>query len=119
MNMTLVYSTILGMALLYLLIFSIIMFLDYVDYMLGIVGLESYSSLGLYSTCSLVSWVSGEYCVGVVSIPYFLVIAPYILDHEVDHGSDSPVESFSVLLSIGRVEHIFIGSDCYVLYSPS
>jgi hypothetical protein len=40
MNITLVYSTILDMTLLYLLIFSIIMFLVYFDYMLGIVGLD-------------------------------------------------------------------------------
>jgi hypothetical protein len=50
--------------------------------------------------------VSDKYCVGMVPIPYFLTIAPYILDREVDHGSDSPVESFLVLLlSIGPIEH--------------
>jgi hypothetical protein len=46
------------------------------------------------------------YCVGVVPIPYFPAITPYILDRVVDRGSDSPVESFVVhLLSIGQVEH--------------
>jgi hypothetical protein len=95
-----------GYDLLYLLIFSIIMFLVYFGYMLGIVGLELYSSIGSYSACSLISWVSGKYCVGVVPIPYFLAIAPYIPDCEVDRGSDSPVESFVVLLlSIRQVEH--------------
>jgi hypothetical protein len=50
--------------------------------------------------------VSGKYCVGVVHIPYFPTIAPYIPDREVDRGSDSPVESFVVhLQSIGPVEH--------------
>jgi hypothetical protein len=50
--------------------------------------------------------VSGKYCVGVVPLLYFPTIAPYILDREVDRGSDSPVESFVVLLpSIGQVEH--------------
>jgi hypothetical protein len=39
MNMTLLYSIILDMTLLYFLIFSIIMFLVYFGYMLGIVGL--------------------------------------------------------------------------------
>jgi uncharacterized membrane protein (GlpM family) len=73
------------------------MFLVYFGYMLGIVRLELYSSIGSYSTCSLISWVSGKYCVGMVPIPYFTVIAPYILGREVDHGSDSPVESFVVL----------------------
>jgi hypothetical protein len=106
MNMTLVYSTILDMTLLYLLIFSIIMFLVYFDYMFGIVGLELCLCIGSYSACSLDPWVSGKYCVGVVSIPYFLAIAPYIPDHEVDHRSDSPIESLVVLLqSIGLVEH--------------
>jgi hypothetical protein len=78
----------------------------YFGYMLGIVGLELYSSIGSYSACSLISWVSGKYCVGMVPIPYFPAIAPYIPDREVDHGSDSPVESFVLLLpSIGQVEH--------------
>jgi hypothetical protein len=102
MNMTLLYSIMLDITLLYLFIFSIIMFLVYFGYILGIVGLELYSSIGLYSACSLISWVSGKYCVGMVPIPYFSAIASYILDR----GSDSPVESFVVLLlSIGQVEH--------------
>ena len=101
--MTLVYSIILDMTLLYLIMFSVILFLFYFDYMLGIVKLELYSSVGSYSACSLNSWVSDKYCVGVVPIPYFLAIAPYILDHVVDRGSDSPVESFVVHLpSIGQ-----------------
>jgi hypothetical protein len=102
MNMTLVYSIILDMTLLYLIMFSIILFLVYFDYMLGKVRLELYSSIGSYSACSLGRWVSGKYCVGVVPIPYFPTIAPYILDCVVDHRSDSPIESFIVhLLSIG------------------
>jgi hypothetical protein len=106
MNMTLLYYIILDMTLLYLLIFLIIVFLVYFGYMLGIVRLELYSSIGSYSACSLISWVNGKYCVGVVPIPYFPAIAPYILDREVDHRSESPVESFVVLLpSIGQVEH--------------
>jgi hypothetical protein len=81
---------------------SITLFLVYFDYMLGIVRLELYSSIGSYSACSLDRWVSGKYCVGVVPIPYFLAIAPYISDRVVDRRSDSPVESFVVhLLSIG------------------
>jgi hypothetical protein len=106
MNLTLVYSTILDMTLLYLLIFLIIMFLVYFDYMFGIVRLELCLCIGSYSACSLDPWVSGKYCVGVVHIPYFPAITPYILDHEVDRRSDSPVESIVVLLlSIGPVEH--------------
>jgi hypothetical protein len=102
MNMTLVYSNILDMTLLYLIIFSIILFLVYFHYMLGIVRSELYSSIGSYSTCSLISWVSGKHCVGVVHIPYLPAIAPYILDHVVDHRSDNPIESSVVHLpSIG------------------
>jgi hypothetical protein len=82
------------------------MFIVYFGYMLGIAGLELYSSIGSYNACSLISWVSGKYYVGVVPILYFSAIAPYIPDREVDHGSDSPIESFVVLLlSIGQVEH--------------
>jgi hypothetical protein len=106
MNMTLVYSTILDMTLLYLLIFSIIMFLVYFDYMLGIVGLDLYSNIGSYSTPSLISWVSGQYCVGMVPIPYFPTIAPYIPDCVVVRGCDIPVESYIVHLpNVDRVEH--------------
>jgi hypothetical protein len=106
MNMTLVYSTILDMTLLYLFIFSIIMFLVYFDYMLGIAGLDLYSNIGLYSACSLNLWVSDKYCVGVVPIPYFPAIAPYIPDRVVVHGSDSPVESYIVHLpNVDHVEH--------------
>jgi hypothetical protein len=102
MNMTLVYSIILDMTLLYLIMFLIILFLVYFDYMIDIVRLELYSSIGSYSACSLDRWVSGKYCVGMVTIPYFPAIAPYILDRVVDRGSDSPIESFVVHLpSIG------------------
>jgi hypothetical protein len=100
--MTLVYSIILDMTLLYLIIFSIILFLVYFDYMLDIVRSELYLSIGSYSACSLVPWVSDQYCVGVMPIPYFPAIAPYIPDRVVDRGSDSSVKSFVVHLpSIG------------------
>jgi hypothetical protein len=103
--MTLVYSIILDMTLLYLIMFSIILFLVYFDYMLGIVRSNLYSSIGSYNACSLISWVSGKHCVGVVPIPYLPAIAPYILDCVVDHESDSPVESsVAHLPSIGQAE---------------
>jgi len=98
MNMSLIYSTILDITLLYLLIFSIIIFLVYFDYMLGIVGLDLYSNKGSYSSHSLISWVSGQYCVDVVPIPYFSAIAPYISDRVVVRGFDTPVESYIVHL---------------------
>jgi hypothetical protein len=91
MNMTLVYSIILDMTLLYLIMFLIILFLVYFDYILGIARSKLYSSIGSYSACSLISWVSGKHCVGVVPIPYLPVIAPYIPDRVVDRRSDSLV----------------------------
>ena len=39
----------------------------------------------------------------MVPRPYLSAITPYILEHEVDHGSDSPVESFVFLLPIIRI----------------
>jgi hypothetical protein len=86
--------------------FLIILFLVYFDYMLGIVRSDLYSSIGSYSTCSLISWVSGKNCVGVVPIPYLPAIVPYIPDRVVDRGSDNPIESSVVHLSnIGQAEH--------------
>jgi hypothetical protein len=106
MTMTLLCSAILDMTLLYLFIFSIIMFVVYFDYMLGIAGLDLYSNIGSYSARSFNSWVSGKYCVGVVPIPYFFVIAPYIPDRLVVHGTDSPIGSYIVHLpNVDRVEH--------------
>jgi hypothetical protein len=106
MNMTLVYSTILDMNLLYLLIFSIIMFLVYFDYMLGIVVLYLYSNIGSYSARSLISWVRGQCCVGVVPILYFPIIAPYIPDRVVVRGCNIPIESYIFHLpNVDHVEH--------------
>jgi hypothetical protein len=122
MNMTFVYSIILDMTLLYLIMFSIILFLVYFDYMLGIVRSELYSSIGSYSACSLISWVNGKHCVGMVPIPYLPAIVPYISDRVVDRGSDSPVES-SLLCSpppeyrTDRAQ-LLQGSYGYVLYLP-
>jgi len=93
MNVTLLYSIILDMTLLYLLIFLVILFLVYYDYMLGIASLDLYSNICSYSTRSLIWWVGGRPYVGVVPISCLPVFAPYILGHVVDHGSDIPVES--------------------------
>jgi hypothetical protein len=106
MNSTLFYSIISKLTLLYLIMFSIILFLVYFDYMFSIVGLELCLYIGSYSACSLDRWVSGKCCVGVVPRPYLSAITPYIPDREVDRGSDIPVESFIILLSnIGLVEY--------------
>jgi hypothetical protein len=106
MNSTLFYSIISELTLLYLIMFSIILFLVYFDYMFSIVGLELCLCIGSYSACSLDRWVSGKYCVGVVPRLYLSAITPYISDHEVDHRSDNLVESFVILLlNIGLVEY--------------
>jgi len=89
MNSILFYSTILEFTLLYLIMFSIILFLVYFNYMLSIVGLELCLCIGSYSACSLGRRVSDKYCVGMVPRPYLSTNTPYILDREVDHGSDS------------------------------
>jgi len=94
--MTLLYSLILDMTLLYLLIFLIILFLVYSDYMLGIVGLDLYSNIFSYSACSLVRWVGGRHYVGVVPISCLSAFAYYIPSRVVDRGGDIPVESFVV-----------------------
>ena len=108
MSSTLFYSIISDLTLLYLIMFSIILFLVYFDYMFSIVGLELCLCIGSYSACSLDRWVSGKYCVGVVPRLYLSTIAPYIPDREVDRGSDSPVESFVALLpSIGLAEQTY------------
>jgi hypothetical protein len=108
--MTLVYSIILDMTLLYLIIFLIILFLVYFDYMLSIVRSELYLRIRSYSACSLILWVSGKHCVGVVPILYLPMIALFILNRVVDRGSDSPVESFVVHLHrIGQAEHHYYG----------
>jgi hypothetical protein len=94
MSSTLFYSIISDLTLLYLIMFSIISFLVYFDYMFSIVGLELCLCIGSYSACSLDRWVSGKYCVGVVPRPYLSAITPYWPGRVVDRGSDSSVESF-------------------------
>ena len=77
--------------------FLVIMFIIvYFDYMLSIVRLSSCSSISSYSARSMVLGVSGRHCVSVVLICCLPVDAPYILGHVVDHGCDTPVESFVV-----------------------
>jgi len=105
-NMTLIYLIISELTLFYLLMFSIILLLVYFDYMLSVVRLQLCLCIGSYSAYSLGRWVSGRYCVGEVPRPYLSAITPYSPEPEVDHRSNSPVESFVVLLPIIRiVEH--------------
>jgi hypothetical protein len=85
------------MTLLYILsMFSVILFIVYFDYILSIVRMSLYSNIRSYSAHSLISWVSGRHCVSVVLIRCLAMNAPYIPGHVIDHGSDTPVESFVV-----------------------
>ena len=77
-------------------VFLIIMFIVYFDYMLSIVGLSTYSCIGLYSAGFGIHGVSGRHCVSVVLIRYLPADTPYILGHVVDRECDTPVESFVV-----------------------
>lgn len=98
------------MTLLYLIMFSIISFLVYHDYMLGLVRLELYTCLGSYSVYPSDQWVNDRYCVGMVPIPYLSAIVPYMPDREVVRGNDIAVESYIVLLPcIGQAEQNYYG----------
>jgi len=124
MNMTLVYFIILTMNLFYLLMFSIILFIVYYAYILGLIRSEVYPCLGSYKVypilaCPLVPWVNDRYCVGVMPIPYLSVIVPYIPEREVDHGSDSPTESSVVLLLFtGQAEQYYYGEVITLFFHP-
>ena len=78
MNMTLIYLILPELTFFYLLIFSIILLLVYLDYMLSEVRLELCLCIRSYSAYSLDRWVSGKYCVGVVPRPYLSVITPIV-----------------------------------------
>ena len=79
-----------------LFMFFVIMFIVYFDYMLSIASLSLYPCISSYSAHSAVHRVSGQHCVSVVLIRCLPADTPYILGHVVDHGCDTPVESFVV-----------------------
>ena len=96
--------------------FFVIMFMVHFDYMLSIVGLSSCSCISSYSAHSKVPWVGGRYCVSVVLIHCLPADAPYIPGHVVDHGCDTPVESFVVHSpNIGRVGSSYEGRQALFL----
>jgi hypothetical protein len=72
------------------------MIIIYFDYMLSIVGLSLCLCISSYSACPKVPWVGGWHYVSVVLIYCLPMNKPYILGHAVDHGCDTPVESFVV-----------------------
>jgi len=107
MNMTLIYLIISELTLFYLLMLLAILLLVYFDYMLSVVRLELCLCIGSYNAYSLGRWTCGRYYVSEVPRPYLSVITPYSPDREVDRRSNSPVESFVVLLIIRLVEHYY------------
>jgi len=85
------------MTLLYLMIiFLVICFNVYYDYMLSIARLSLYSSIESYSAHLMVPWVSGKQCVNVVFIQRLPAAASYMPGSVVVRGSDMPVESFGI-----------------------
>jgi hypothetical protein len=72
------------------------MFIVYFGYMLSIVGLSSYLCLSSYSIHLNVHRVGGRDHVSVVLTCYLPANTLYIMGHVVDHGCDTPVESFVV-----------------------
>ena len=76
--------------------FFIMMFIIYFDYMLSIASLSLCLCISSYSAHSKVPWVGGRHCVSMVLICCLPTDTPYILGHVVDHGCDTPVESFVI-----------------------
>jgi hypothetical protein len=88
-------------------IFDIICFGVYYDYMFSIIDLPFYSCMESYSPQldHLLTWVNGKDSVSVVLILYLSATAPYMSGRVVDCGGDSTIESFVVHpLCIGLVE---------------
>jgi len=79
------------------------LFLVYHSYILGLVRLDLYTCLGLYSVYPSDPWVNDRYCVGVVLIPYLFAIVPNIPDRGVVRDSDSFIDSYIVPLSCIRL----------------
>ena len=79
-----------------LFMFFVIMFNVYFDYILSIAILSLCLCISSYSAHSKVHGVGGRHCVSVVLIGCLPADTPYILGHVVDHGCDTPVESFVV-----------------------
>ena len=79
-----------------LFMFFIMMFNVYFDYILSIASLSLCLCTSSYSAHSKVHGVGGRHCVSVVLIRCLPMDTPYILDHVVDRGCDTPVASFVV-----------------------
>jgi hypothetical protein len=81
-----------------MIIFDIICFGVYYDYMFSIVDLLLYSCMESYNPHldHLLTWVNSKDIVSVVLILYLSAIAPYMPGRVVDCGGDNTIESFVV-----------------------
>ena len=79
-----------------LFMFFVIMVIVYFDYTLSIASLSLCLCISSQSADSKVHGVSGQHCVSVGLICCLPADTPYILGHVVDHGCDTPIESFVV-----------------------
>jgi hypothetical protein len=81
-----------------MIIFDIICFGVYYDYMFSIVDLPLISCMESYSPHldHLLTWVNGKGSVSMVLILYLSAIAPYKSGRVVDRGGDSTIKSFAV-----------------------
>ena len=93
-----------------LFMFFIMMFIVYVDYILSIASLSLCLCTSSYSAHFKVHGMGGQHCVTVVLIHCLPMDIPYILGHVVDHGCDTPIESFIVHSpNIGQVGSSYEG----------
>ena len=76
--------------------FLVIMFIVYFDYTLSIASLSLFLCISSHRAHSSVHGVSSRHCVSVVLIRCLPMDTPNILSHMVDHGCDTPIESFVV-----------------------
>jgi hypothetical protein len=81
-----------------MIIFDIICFGVYYDYMFSIIDLPLYSCMESHSPHldHLLTWVNGKDSVSVMLILYLSAIAPYMSGRVVDRGGDNTIESFVV-----------------------
>jgi hypothetical protein len=81
-----------------MIIFEIMCFGAYYDYMFSIVDLPLYSCMESYSPHldHLLTWVSGKDSVSVVLILYLPTISPNMPGRVVDRGGDNTIASFAI-----------------------
>jgi hypothetical protein len=89
-----------------MIIFDIICFGVYYDYMFSIVDFPLYSCMESYRPHldHLLTWVNSKDNVSVVLILYLYAIAPYMSGRVVDCGGDSTIESSQSTQCIGLME---------------